>query len=124
MNVGTMENLNLNLKPLRGKKLPSKVKTAIKYDDLKKEEQKRINSTKSPFVAQKNMYYSIQMEKKHFFCLESLTLDSHKEELGNPYSQIVLYQCSTCEFDNVGCGAIEFNPDPKFSLPWIVASRC
>ena len=38
MNVGTMENLNLNLKPLRGKKLPSKDKTAIKYDDLKKEE--------------------------------------------------------------------------------------
>ena len=43
-------------------------------------------------------------------------LDSYKEELGKPYSQIVLYLCNTSEFDNVSCGAIEFL-DPKLSLP-------
>ena len=31
-----MKNVNLNLKPVRGRKLPLKVKTAINYDDLKK----------------------------------------------------------------------------------------
>ena len=42
--------------------------------------------------------------------------------MGKPYSQIVLYLCSTSEFDNVSCGAIEF-PDPKLSLPGIVTSH-
>ena len=32
-----MKNVNLNLKPVSGKKLPLKVKTTINYDDLKKE---------------------------------------------------------------------------------------
>ena len=43
-------------------------------------------------------------------------LDPYKEELGKPYSPIVLCLCSTSEFDNISCGAIEFNPDPKLSL--------
>ena len=36
INVGIMKNINFNLKPVRGKKLPLKVKTTINYDDLKK----------------------------------------------------------------------------------------
>ena len=36
INVGIMKNVNLNLKLVRGKKLPLKVKTTINYDDLKK----------------------------------------------------------------------------------------
>ena len=36
INVGIMKNVNLNLKSVRGKKLPLKVKTTINYDDLKK----------------------------------------------------------------------------------------
>ena len=36
INVGNMENVNLNFKPVRGKKLPLKVKTLINYEDLKK----------------------------------------------------------------------------------------
>ena len=32
-----MKNVNLNLEPVRGKKLSLKVKTTINYDDLKKE---------------------------------------------------------------------------------------
>ena len=36
LNVGIMENVNLNLKSVRGKKLLLKVKTTINYDDLKK----------------------------------------------------------------------------------------
>ena len=49
-------------------------------------------------------------------------LDSYKEELGKPYSQIVLYLCCTSKFDIVSCGAIEF-PDPKLSLPGIVINH-
>ena len=49
-------------------------------------------------------------------------LDSYMEELGKPYSQIVLYLCSTSEVDDVSCGAIEFS-DPKLSLPGIVTDR-
>ena len=44
-------------------------------------------------------------------------LKSYKEELGKPYSQLVIFLCSTSEFDNVSCGAIEFNADLKLSLP-------
>ena len=36
INVGIMKSVNLNLKPVRGKKLPLKVKTIINYEDLKK----------------------------------------------------------------------------------------
>ena len=36
INVGIMKNVNLNLKPVRGKTLPLKVKPTINYDDLKK----------------------------------------------------------------------------------------
>ena len=36
INAGIMKNMNLNLKPVRGKKLPLKVKTTINYDNLKK----------------------------------------------------------------------------------------
>ena len=35
-----MKNVNLNLKPVRGKKLLLKVKTTINYDDLKKSNRK------------------------------------------------------------------------------------
>ena len=31
--------------------------------------------------------------------------------------------CSTSEFDNVSCDAIEFNPDTKLSLPGIVTNH-
>ena len=31
-----MKNVNLNLTPVGGKKLPLKIKTTINYDDLKK----------------------------------------------------------------------------------------
>ena len=48
---------------------------------------------------------------------------SYKEELGKLYSQIVPYLCSTSEFDNPSCGAIEFNPHPKLSLLGIVTNH-
>ena len=38
VNVGIVKNVIFNLKPVREKKLPSKVKTAINYDDFKKEQ--------------------------------------------------------------------------------------
>ena len=41
INVGIMRNVNLNLKPVRGKKLPLKVKTTINYDDLKKKSNRK-----------------------------------------------------------------------------------
>ena len=46
-----MKNGNLNLKLVRGKKLPLKVKTTINYDDLKKEQYKIIHTKTSLFVA-------------------------------------------------------------------------
>ena len=36
INVGIMKNVDLNLKLVRGKKYPLKVKTTVNYDDLKK----------------------------------------------------------------------------------------
>ena len=42
--------------------------------------------------------------------------------MGKPSSQIVLYLCSTSEFDNVSCDAIEFL-DPKLSLPGIATNH-
>ena len=49
-------------------------------------------------------------------------LDSYKEELGKPYSQIIVYFCSISEFDNVSCDAIVF-PYRKLSLPGIVSNH-
>ena len=43
--------------------------------------------------------------------------------MGKPYSLIVLYLCSTNEFDNISCGTIEFNPDPILSLPGIFTNH-
>ena len=40
INVGIMKNINLNLRPVRGKKLSIKVKTTINYDYLKKSNRK------------------------------------------------------------------------------------
>ena len=72
------------------------------------------------------MCYPIQMEKKHLFwpgiTSTRFQLDSYKEELGKSYSQVVLYLCSTSEFDDVSCGTFEF-PDPKLSLPGIVTNH-
>ena len=50
-------------------------------------------------------------------------LHSYKEELGKLYSQIVPHLCSTSEFDNASCSAIEFNPHPKLSLLGIVTNH-
>ena len=91
INIGIMKNVNLYLKPVGEKKLPSKVKTTINYDDSKKEHRKAFTSrpiffwlrrehrkafTSRPvFFWLRRICYSIQMEKKHFFCLESPALD-------------------------------------------------
>ena len=42
--------------------------------------------------------------------------------MGKPYSQVVLFLCSTSGFDTASCGAIEF-PDTKLSLPGVVTSH-
>ena len=42
--------------------------------------------------------------------------------MGKPYSKIVLYFCSTSEFDDVSCGTIEF-ADPKLSLSGIATNH-
>ena len=43
--------------------------------------------------------------------------------MGKPYSQIAPYLCSTIEFDNVSCGATEFNLDQQLSLPGLVTNH-
>ena len=126
INVGIMKNVNLNLKPVRGKKLPLKVKTTINYDDLKKRAIEKHSHHDQSFCDLEE-YVLLYPDGKEALFLPGITstrfqLDSYKEELGKPYSQIVLYLCSTSEFDDVSCGAIEF-PDPKLSLPGIVTNH-
>ena len=117
----------MNLKPVRGKKLPLKVKTSINYDYLKKRAIEKHSHHDQSFCGLEE-YVLLYPDGKEALFLPRITttrfqLDSYKEELGKPHSQIVLYLCSSSEFDNVSCGAIEFNPDPKLSLPGIVTNN-
>ena len=126
INVGIMKNVNLNLKRVRGKKLPLKVKTTINYDNLKKRAIEKHSHHDQSFCGLEE-YVLLYPDGKETLFLPGITstrfqLDSYKEELGKPYSQIVLYLCSTSGFDNVSWGAIEF-PDPKLSLLGIVISH-
>ena len=126
INVETMKNVNLNLKPVRGKKLPLKVKIAINYDDLKKRAIEKHSHHDQSFCGLEE-YVLLYPDGREALFLPEITstryqLDSYKEELGKPYSQIVLYLCSTSRFDNVSCGAIEF-PDPNLSLPGIATNH-
>ena len=122
-----MKNDNLNLKPVRGKKLLLKVKTTINYDDLKKGAiEKHLHHDQS--FCSLEEYISLYPDGKEALFLPRITttrfqLDSYKEELGKPYSQIVIDLCSTSEFDNVSCGTIGFNPNPKLSLPGTVTNH-
>ena len=98
-----MKNDNLNLKPVRGKKLLLKVKTTINYDDLKKGAiEKHLHHDQS--FCSLEEYISLYPDGKEALFLPRITttrfqLDSYKEELGKPYSQIVIDLCSTSEFD-------------------------
>ena len=116
----------MNLKRVRGKKLPLKVKTTNNYDNLKKRAIEKHSHHDQSFCGLEE-YVLLYPDGKEALLLPGITstrfqLDSYKEELGKPYSQIVLYLCSTSGFDNVSWGAIEF-PDPKLSLLGIVISH-
>ena len=122
--VEIMKNVKLNLKAVRGKELPLKVKTTINYDDLKKRAIEKHSHHDQSFCGLEE-YVLLYPDGKEALFLPGITsfqLDSYKEELGKSYSQIVLYLYSTSEFDNASCGAIEF-PDPKLSLRGIVTSH-
>ena len=111
--VGIMKNVNLNLKPVRGKKLLLKVKTTINYDDLKKRAIEKHSHHDQSFCCLEE-YVLLYPDGKEALFLPGITsarfqLDCYKEELGKPYSQIVLYLCSTSEFDDVSCSAIEIS---------------
>ena len=126
INIGIMKNIKLNLEPVRGKKLPFKVKTTINYDDLKNIAMEKHSPHDQSFCCLEE-YVLLYPDGKEALFLPGITstrfqLDSYKEELGKPYSQIVLYLCSTSEFDDVSCDAIEF-PDPKLPLPGIVTNH-
>ena len=45
-----MKNVDLNLKPVTGKKLPLKVKTTINYDDLKKKSNRKAFTPRPVFL--------------------------------------------------------------------------
>ena len=126
INVGIMKSVNLNLKPVRGKKLPLKVKTIINYEDLKKSAIGKHSHHDQSFCGLEE-YALLYPDGKEALFLPGITstrfqLDSYKEELGKPYSQIIVYFCSTSEFDNVSCDAIVF-PYRKLSLPGIVSNH-
>ena len=92
INVGIMKNVNLNLKPVRGKKLPLKVKTTMNYDDLKKRAVGKYSHHDQSFCCLEE-YVLLYPDRKEALFLPGITstrlqLDSYKEELGKPYSQI------------------------------------
>ena len=98
INVGIMKNVNLNLQPVRGKKLLLKVKTTINYDLKKRAIEKHSHHDQSFCCLEE--YVLLYPDGKEALSLPGITstrlqLDSYKEELGKPYSQIVLYLCST-----------------------------
>ena len=121
-----MKNVNLSLKPVRGKKLLLKVKTTINYDNLKKRATEKYSHHHQSFCGLEEYVFFYPDGKEALF-LPGITsarfkLDSCKEELGKLYSQTVVYLGCTSEFDNVSCGANEFL-DPKLSLPGIVTNH-
>ena len=69
-----MKNVNLNHKPVRKKKLPLKVKTAISYDDLKKRAIEKLLHHGQSFFGLEEYVLLYADGKKHFFCLELLPL--------------------------------------------------
>ena len=108
----------MNLKPVRGKKLPL---WWLKKGAIEK------HSHHGQSFCGLEEYALLYPDGKEALFLPGITttrfqLDCYKEELGKPYSQI-LYLCSTSEFNNVSCDAIEFNPDPKLSLPGIITNH-
>ena len=85
----------MNLKLVRGKKLPLKLKTAINYNDLKKRAIEK-HSHHKPFSCGLEKYLLPYPDVKEALFLPGITttrfqLDSCKEEIGKPYSKIVLY---------------------------------
>ena len=96
-------------------KLLLKVKTTINHDDLKKRAIEKHSHHDQSFCGLEE-YTLLYPDGKEALFLPGITTtrfqrDSYKEELEKLYSQIVLYLCSTKEFDNVSCDTIEFNPD-------------
>ena len=88
INVGIMKNFNLNLKPVRGKKLSLKVKTANSKDDLKKRAKEK-HSHHDQFLCGLEEYVLLYSHGKEALFLPGITstrsqLDSYKEELGKP----------------------------------------
>ena len=75
INVGIMKNVNLNLKPVRGKKLPLKVKTTINYDDLKKRAIEKHSHHDQSFCDLEEYVLLYTDGKEALFCLESLPPD-------------------------------------------------
>ena len=76
INVGIMKNVNLNLKPVRGKTLPLKVKPTINYDDLKKKSNRKGFTSRPVFLWLKRIFFTLSRSKRSTcFRLESLALD-------------------------------------------------
>ena len=95
INVGIVKNVNLNLKPVRGKKLQLKVKATINYDHLKKRAIENHSHHEQSFCGLEE-YVLLYPDGKEALSVPGINstrfkLDSYKEELGKLYSQIVLY---------------------------------
>ena len=75
INVGIMNNVSLNLKPVSGKKLPLKFKTTINFDDLKKRAIEKHSHHHQSFCSLEEYVLLYPDGKEALFCLESLALD-------------------------------------------------
>ena len=67
VNVGIMATSNLNLKPVRGKKLPLKVKTTVNYDDLKKRAIEKHSHHDQSFCCLEEYFITLSRWKRSIF---------------------------------------------------------
>ena len=121
INIGLMKYIDQSFKPVRGKKLPLKVHETIDYFSLKRAAVEKHANHDQLFCGLEE-YSLLYPDGKEAYFLPGITssvkfqLDLYKEELGKPYSQIVLYLICSSEVEAANENiAIE----PKLSLPGV-----
>ena len=108
INIGLMKVVDQSFKPIRGKKLPLKVDHEIDYLSLKKAAIVKHSNHDQLFCGLED-YVLLYPDGKQAYYLpgsakNEFKLNLYKEELGKPYSQIILYLIQGSEFDDAEFG--------------------
>ena len=119
INIGLMKYIDQSFKPVRGKKLPLKVHQTIDYFSLERAAVEKHANHDQLFCGLEEYSLLYPDGKEAYFLPGSsvkFQLDLYKEELGKPYSQVVLYLICSSELeaanDNIAT-------EPKLSLPGV-----